>query len=46
VLLKFLIGRPSTPTQYNELFKEMREFDDLILYDIEDQYKKLPFKVF
>jgi len=45
MLFKFVIGRPDDSDVIGQLFKELKEFDDLILFDVEDAYKKLPFKV-
>ncbi|KAI3933023.1 hypothetical protein MKW92_002546 [Papaver armeniacum] len=41
---RFVIGRTSDKSKMLELKKEVEEYDDFILLDIEEEYSKLPYK--
>jgi hypothetical protein len=41
---RFIIGRTRDKSKMAELKKEVDEFDDFILLDIEEEYSKLPYK--
>lgn len=41
---RFVIGRTSNPSKMLELKKEVVEYDDFMLLDIEEEYSKLPYK--
>ncbi|OVA09205.1 Glycosyl transferase [Macleaya cordata] len=41
---RFVIGRTSNKSKMLELKKEVAEYDDFMLLDIEEQYSKLPYK--
>ena len=41
---RFVIGRTNDKSQMLELRKEVVVFDDFMLLDIEEEYRKLPYK--
>lgn len=41
---RFIIGRTNDQSKMAELRKEVAEYDDFILLDIEEEYSKLPYK--
>ncbi|KAK8706260.1 hypothetical protein V6N13_049833 [Hibiscus sabdariffa] len=41
---RFIIGRTNDKSKMEELGKEVAEYDDFILLDIEEKYSKLPYK--
>lgn len=41
---RFVIGRTSDKSKMAKLKKEVAEYDDFLLLDIEEQYSKLPYK--
>ncbi|OIT36989.1 PREDICTED: probable beta-1,3-galactosyltransferase 14 [Nicotiana attenuata] len=41
---RFIIGRTSDKSKMAELKKEIAEYDDFLLLDIEEEYSKLPYK--
>ncbi|KAK4748110.1 hypothetical protein SAY87_014696 [Trapa incisa] len=41
---RFVIGRTRDQTKMSELKKEVAEYDDFLLLDIEEQYSMLPYK--
>ncbi|KAK8622661.1 hypothetical protein V6N13_117567 [Hibiscus sabdariffa] len=41
---RFIIGRTNDKSKMEELGKEVAEYDDFILLDIEEEYSKLPYK--
>ncbi|KAH0651359.1 hypothetical protein KY285_031486 [Solanum tuberosum] len=41
---KFVIGRTSDQSKMAELRKEVAQYDDFLLLDIEEKYSKLPYK--
>ncbi|KAI3901502.1 hypothetical protein MKW92_012616 [Papaver armeniacum] len=41
---RFVIGRTSDKSQMAELRKEVAEYDDFMLLDIQEQYSRLPYK--
>ncbi|CAK7327684.1 unnamed protein product [Dovyalis caffra] len=41
---RFIIGRTNDKLKMAELKKEIAEYDDFLLLDIEEQYSKLPYK--
>ncbi|KAF8413758.1 hypothetical protein HHK36_001751 [Tetracentron sinense] len=41
---RFVIGRTNDRLKMSELRKEVAEYDDFMLLDIEEQYSKLPYK--
>lgn len=41
---RFVIGRTNDKSKMAELRKEVAEYDDFMLLDIEEEYSKLPFK--
>ncbi|KAJ8765250.1 hypothetical protein K2173_011930 [Erythroxylum novogranatense] len=41
---RFIIGRTNDKAKMLELKREMAEYDDFLLLDIEEQYSKLPYK--
>ncbi|KAI5571441.1 hypothetical protein POPTR_011G111700v4 [Populus trichocarpa] len=41
---RFIIGRTNDKSKMAELRKEIAEYDDFLLVDIEEQYSKLPYK--
>jgi hypothetical protein len=46
IVLKFVVGWPSNDNDiFDLLLEEFSQLDDLILYDIEDTYANLYFKV-
>ncbi|KAL7249669.1 hypothetical protein ACSBR1_011786 [Camellia fascicularis] len=42
--IRFVIGRTSDKSKMSELRKEVAEYDDFMLLDIEEEYSKLPYK--
>jgi len=41
---RFIIGRTSNRGKMSALHKEVAEYDDFILLDIQEEYSKLPYK--
>lgn len=41
---RFVIGRTSDRSKMSALQKEVTQYDDFILLDIEEEYSKLPYK--
>ena len=41
---RFIIGRTSDRAKMSALQKEVAEYDDFILLDIQEEYSKLPYK--
>ncbi|KAG2677741.1 hypothetical protein I3843_12G113100 [Carya illinoinensis] len=41
---RFIIGRTNDKSKMLELKKEVEEYDDFVLLDIEEEYSKLPYK--
>ena len=41
---RFIIGKTSDKAKMLELKKEVAEYDDFVLLDIEEEYSKLPYK--
>ena len=41
---RFVIGRTNDKSQMLELRKEVVVYDDFMLLDIEEEYRKLPYK--
>ena len=41
---RFVIGRTNDKSKMLELRKEVTEYDDFMLLDIEEEYRKLPYK--
>lgn len=41
---RFVIGRTSDKSKMSALRREVAEYDDFILLDIEEEYSKLPYK--
>lgn len=41
---RFVIGRTNDKSKMAELKKEVAEYDDFLLLDIEEEYSKLPYK--
>ena len=41
---KFVIGRTNDKSKMAELKKEVAEYDDFLLLDLEEEYSKLPYK--
>lgn len=41
---RFVIGRTNDKSKMLELKKEVEEYDDFVLLDIEEEYSKLPYK--
>lgn len=41
---RFVIGRTNDKSKMSELRKEVAEYDDFMLLDIEEEYSKLPYK--
>lgn len=41
---RFVIGRTSDKSKMSALKKEVAEYDDFVLLDIEEEYSKLPYK--
>lgn len=41
---RFVIGRTKDKAKMEELRKEVAEYDDFMLLDIEEEYSKLPYK--
>lgn len=44
LVFRFVIGRTSDKQKMSELKKEVAEYDDFLLLDIEEEYNKLPYK--
>lgn len=44
LVFRFVIGRTSDKFKMSELKKEVAEYDDFLLLDIEEKYIKLPYK--
>ncbi|CAK9151690.1 unnamed protein product [Ilex paraguariensis] len=44
LVIRFVIGRTSDKSKMAEVRKEVAEYDDFILLDIEEEYSKLPYK--
>ncbi|KAL2476417.1 putative beta-1 [Abeliophyllum distichum] len=44
LVFRFVIGRTSNKVRMSELKKEVAEYDDFLLLDIEEEYSKLPYK--
>uniref|UniRef100_A0A7N1A6R0 Hexosyltransferase n=1 Tax=Kalanchoe fedtschenkoi TaxID=63787 RepID=A0A7N1A6R0_KALFE len=44
LVFRFIIGRSKDESKMEELRKEVAEYDDFILLDIEEEYSKLPYK--
>ncbi|KAL3508756.1 hypothetical protein ACH5RR_028157 [Cinchona calisaya] len=44
LVFRFVIGRASDKSKMSELRKEVTEYDDFMLLDIEEEYSKLPYK--
>lgn len=41
---RFVIGRTADKSKMSNLRKEIAEYDDFLLLDIEEEYSKLPYK--
>lgn len=41
---RFVIGKTKEKQKMAELAKEVAEYDDFLLLDIEEEYSKLPYK--
>lgn len=41
---RFVIGKTNDKSKMAELKKEVAEYDDFLLLDIEEEYRKLPYK--
>ena len=41
---RFVIGRTNDKAKMAELRKEVAQYDDFMLLDIEEEYSKLPYK--
>lgn len=41
---RFVIGKTSDKSKMSALKKEVAEYDDFVLLDIEEEYSKLPYK--
>ncbi|CAH9104396.1 unnamed protein product [Cuscuta epithymum] len=41
---RFIIGRTSDKSKMSELRREVSQYDDFVLLDIEEEYSKLPYK--
>lgn len=41
---RFIIGRTNDKSKMAELRREVAEYDDFVLLDIEEEYSKLPYK--
>ncbi|XP_020527868.1 probable beta-1,3-galactosyltransferase 14 isoform X2 [Amborella trichopoda] len=41
---RFVIGRTNDPKKMSDLRKEIEEYDDFLLLDVEEEYSKLPYK--
>ncbi|KAF5948638.1 hypothetical protein HYC85_014595 [Camellia sinensis] len=41
---RFVIGRTNDQSKMSQLRREVAEYDDFILLDIEEEYSKLPYK--
>lgn len=44
LVFRFVIGRTNDRSKMSALKKEISEYDDFILLDIEEEYSKLPYK--
>ncbi|KAL3821246.1 hypothetical protein ACJIZ3_007151 [Penstemon smallii] len=44
LVFRFVIGRTSDKSKMSALRKEVAEYDDFVLLDIEEEYSKLPYK--
>lgn len=44
LVFRFVIGRTSNKSKMSELKKEVAEYDDFLLLDIEEEYNNLPYK--
>lgn len=44
LVFRFVIGRTSDKSKMSELRREVAEYDDFMLLDIEEEYSKLPYK--
>lgn len=44
LVFRFVIGRTSDKSKMSELKREVAEYDDFMLLDIEEEYSKLPYK--
>lgn len=42
--IRFIIGKTKDEAKMAELRREIAEYDDFILLDIEEEYSKLPYK--
>lgn len=42
--IRFVIGRARDQSKMSALRKEVAEYDDFVLLDIEEEYSKLPYK--
>ena len=42
--IRFIIGKTKDEKKMAELRREIAEYDDFILLDIEEEYSKLPYK--
>ena len=41
---RFVIGKTKDSSKMTQLRREMEEYDDFLLLDIEEEYSKLPYK--
>lgn len=44
LVFRFVIGRTSDRSKMSALHKEVAEYDDFLLLDLEEEYSKLPYK--
>uniref|UniRef100_A0A2P2KAT0 Hexosyltransferase n=2 Tax=Rhizophora mucronata TaxID=61149 RepID=A0A2P2KAT0_RHIMU len=44
LVFRFVIGRTNDKSKMSELDREVADYDDFLLLDIEEQYSKLPYK--
>lgn len=44
LVFRFIIGRTSDRSKMAALKKEVSQYDDFVLLDIEEEYSKLPYK--
>lgn len=44
LVFRFVIGRTSDKSKMSELRKEVAEYDDFVMLDVEEEYSKLPYK--
>lgn len=42
--IRFIIGKTKDEAKMAELRREIAEYDDFILLDLEEEYSKLPYK--